>query len=200
MKTPAQRVALFGGAFDPFHNGHLATISRLLESGVVDHVVVIPSGDRPDKPSTSPALARLEMTRLGVQSRFAGDARIEVSDVQASGRSGYATVDLLAHFKKERPHDTLLVVIGPELVADLAKWKDPETLRREGHLLVVRRPGSPNPSIPPGWQVTDLMMPYAEEVDISSSELRGLLRRGERCNGMMPDEVQAFCVEERLYR
>ena len=62
-------MALYGGAFDPFHNGHLATISLLLSSGLVDEVVVVPCGDRPEKPGTSPAVHRLAMAKLAVESR-----------------------------------------------------------------------------------------------------------------------------------
>ena len=40
------RIGIYGGAFDPIHNGHLATVAQLLASGQVDQVVVVPSGDR----------------------------------------------------------------------------------------------------------------------------------------------------------
>ena len=59
-----RRLALYGGAFDPIHNGHLATIALILNSGAADEVLVIPSGDRPDKPNTIAAQHRVEPLAL----------------------------------------------------------------------------------------------------------------------------------------
>lgn len=200
MSGAVTRVALFGGAFDPLHNGHLATISLLLSSGVVDEVVVVPCGDRPDKPKTSPAGHRLAMAQLGVDSQFAADPRVKISEVQITGEAGYATVDLLAYFKKARPDAELLVVIGAELVPDVPTWREPETLKKIAHLLVVRRPGVPEPSVPSGWRVTTLLQPYSAEVEISSTELRRRMVAGESLLGVVPGAVREYCDQNGLYK
>lgn len=199
MSAQAKRVALFGGAFDPLHNGHLATISLLLSSALVDQVVVVPCGDRPDKPGVSAAGHRLAMAKLGVASRFSDDQRVTVSDAQASGKAGYATVDLLSYFKKTVPEAELFVIIGAELVPELHTWREPERLKKEAHLLVVRRPGAPEAAIPAGWKVTSLLEPYSAEVQISSTELRKRLAAREALHGLVPDAVVEYCARHRLY-
>jgi len=194
------RVALYGGAFDPLHNGHLAAIAGILKSGAADRVVVVPCGDRPDKPQASLGEHRLAMTRLGVEGCFAGDERVTVSDAQVAGHAGYATVDLLSHFAKELPGEELLVVIGPELLADLPSWRDPERLRNIAHLLVVRRPGVTCQEPPPGWRITPLTAPYEGEVEASSTELRQRLRQGRPTDGLVPTAVREYCIRHSLYR
>jgi cytidyltransferase-like protein len=53
MISTAQQIAVFGGAFDPFHNGHVAAIKLLLSQPDISKVLVVPSGDRPDKHGVS---------------------------------------------------------------------------------------------------------------------------------------------------
>jgi nicotinate-nucleotide adenylyltransferase len=197
-KISKRRVALFGGAFDPFHKGHGAAIQHLLEKDSVDRVVVIPSGDRPDKPGVLPAAERLAMTRLGVAASFVNDTRIEVSDLQVAGKVGYATIDLVSHYAQD-PSIELLVVIGQELLADLPGWVRSEELRKHAKFLVLQRPGTKGEKIPPGWRCV-ISQPFdGSGVFISSTELRERLRRGERCDDVLSQEVYNYCVSRQLY-
>jgi nicotinate-nucleotide adenylyltransferase len=194
------RVAIFGGAFDPFHNGHLATVSLLFKSNVVDYVIVVPCGDRPDKAGTSRGTDRLAMTTAGLRSHYESDQRVSVSDAQVIGEAGFATIDLIRYFKKARPRDELFVVIGEELVGDLSQWHESDALKSEAEFLVVHRPGATEPVLPHGWRIRTLTSPYEGEVDISSTELRRRLRAGESCEGLMPKSVIEYCVTHNLYR
>lgn len=140
------------------------------------------------------------MVQLGVDSQFAADPRVKISEVQITGEAGYATVDLLSYFKKARPDVELLVVIGAELVPDLPTWREAETLKKSSHLLVVRRPGAPEPSIPSGWKATTLLQPYSGEVAVSSTELRRRMAVGESLLGLVPGAVREYCDRNGLYK
>lgn len=192
------RVALYGGAFDPIHNGHLATIAALLASGQVDKVFVIPSGDRPDKKVTVRASDRLEMARQAVWEAFSNDARVEVSDLHASGAVGYGTIDLVDHFSKDARYD-VFVVIGHELLSDLPTWKESVRLCAQAHFLVVERPGQASPAIPQGIRATLLKAPYEAGVLVSSTTLRSLLSQGLSCAGLLPPAVIALCRKKGFY-
>lgn len=196
---PMPRVALFGGAFDPFHNGHVASIQHILSANVADIVWVVPSGDRPDKQEISSAQARYEMTVLGVRELFGGDSRVVVSDAQSSGRVGYGTIDLVRHCRGTRVGE-VFVVIGDELIADLPRWKDAEALRVEARFLVLERPGVELGPIPAGWRLSLLGQFVDGGVMVSSTEIRKRLSRGESCDGLMPRTVEAYCQQHRLYR
>lgn len=193
-----ERVAIFGGAFDPFHCGHTVAIRHLLSSDRVDRVLVVPSGDRPDKPNVSPALDRLEMTRRAIAECFAGDPRVEVSDLQVSGAVDFGTIDLVRHFKKDSSIEPLIVV-GQELLQDLSSWKSAEELKESATFLVLARPGGSRAEPPSGWK-TIFAKPFGPEgVCISSTELRARLGRGERCEKLVAQGVFDYCRERRLY-
>jgi nicotinate-nucleotide adenylyltransferase len=195
----AKIIALYGGAFDPFHNGHLATVALLLNSGLAHEVVVVPSGDRPDKSSRASGAQRLAMVRLGIQDSFAGDARVSVSDLHVSGQVGYGTIDVVDHYKQVHARD-VVVVVGQELIEDLSQWKESGRLKSAARFLVTPRPGYPHPVMPEGWDIEVLTPSYEDAVLVSSSSLRSLLREGMSCAGLMPSPVVRYCLENGLYR
>lgn len=196
--SSTKRIALYGGAFDPIHNGHLATIALLLASGQVDTVMVIPSGDRPDKKANVSAADRLLMTQLAVQESFPNDTRVVVSDLHATGKVGYGTIDLVDHFVRDADTD-VFVVIGHELLPDLPSWKESARLCALAHFLVIHRPGSPTQELPKGLQAEMLKAPYQAGVLVSSTTLRGLLAHGRSCAGLLPPSVVTFCKARGLY-
>lgn len=193
-----EKVAVLGGAFDPFHNGHIAAIRHLLRSGKIDTVLVVPSGDRPDKPTVSSALDRLEMARRGVRAEFAGDPRVEVSDIQVSGQVGYGTIDLVRYFETLSSKEPYFV-IGQELLQDLPAWKESAELQKRARFLVLRRPGADGAEEARGWNVTYLEPFGTCGVELSSTELRERLRAGSACDESMPKAVLAYCLERKLY-
>lgn len=198
MSKAATCIAVFGGAFDPFHNGHVAAIKLLLAVPTIDRVLVVPSGDRPDKQGVSLAADRFEMTRRGVGAAFAHNPRVVVSDVQSRGEVGFSTIDLVTYVQKHFGKQAG-VVIGSELLKDLAMWHRSEELKQLAKFLVLERPGATAAGAPTGWQVEFLPTFGAEAVEVSSTELRKRLAQGEGCEGLLPEVVTDYCIERRLY-
>ncbi len=197
LGTP-KRTALYGGAFDPFHNGHLATIAALLNSAAVDEVLVIPSGDRPDKPACTPASVRYEMCSIALADTFPGAQRVALSDLHSVQRVGYATIDLVRYFRSDLSRE-VFVVVGQELLGELHTWKEADALKREGRFLVVKRPGMSEVAVPAGWLVTLLPSVSGSGVEVSSTMLRSMIREKRSCAGLMPACVERFCMERGLY-
>lgn len=200
MAVDAQitRLAIYGGAFDPIHNGHLATIGQLLASGQVDKVVVVPSGDRPDKKSSVSAIDRLAMTRLAIEEAFPQDPRVMVSDLHTAGIVGYGTIDLVDYFLAQ-PGIEPYVVLGQELLGDLSKWKESARLQAIARFIVIRRPGTVEPQLPKEGTYAWLQAPHNVGVLVSSTTLRGMLAKGLSCAGLLPLSVIAFCRSRGLY-
>jgi len=191
-------IALFGGAFDPFHNGHAAAIAHLLRDSRITKVVVVPSGDRPDKKNVSAARHRVAMAQCGVAEVFGGNTRVIVSDIQALGSVGHATIDLVGYFESETT-TPVIIVIGQELVADLPRWKDAERLRSKTHFLVLRRPGMEAVIELPGWKL-EIASPFGDSgISVSSTELRQRIAAGLRCDDLMPASVLSYCKDHKLY-
>jgi len=199
MSKAATCIAVFGGAFDPFHNGHVAAIKLLLTVPTIDRVLVVPSGDRPDKQGVSPAADRFEMTRRGIGAVFAHEPRVIVSDVQSRGEVGFSSIDLVTYVQKHFGKQAG-VVIGSELLKELPMWHRAEELRQQAKFLVLERPGAIAATPPTGWHVEFLPTFGAEAVEVSSTELRKKLAQGERCEGLLPEVVRDYCIQRGLYR
>ncbi len=200
MAVDAQttRLAIYGGAFDPIHNGHLATIGQLLASGQVDKVVVVPSGDRPDKKLSVSAMDRLAMTRLAIEEAFPHDARVFVSDLHTAGTVGYGTIDLVDHFSRQ-PGIAPYVILGQELLGDLSCWRDSARLQAIARFIVIRRPGTVEQQLPKEGAYAWLQAPHDVGVLVSSTTLRGMVAQGLPCAGLLPPSVLAFCRSRGLY-
>jgi len=192
------RLAVYGGAFDPIHNGHLATVAQLLASGQVDNVVVVPSGDRPDKRIGVSAADRLLMTDRAIAEAFPNDARVAVSDVHTLGTVGYGTIDLVDYFKS-LPLTDPYVVIGRELLPDLSQWKESSRLCATAQFIIIDRPGVSPGGLPVGLRASMLRTSYQAGVLVSSSTIRTLLSQGLSCAGLMPQSVIALCKSRGFY-
>ncbi len=198
MNVAKQRVAVFGGAFDPFHNGHVAAIRLLLDLPGISQVIVVPSGERPDKQHDSRAAERLEMTKLGIQAVFGSNPRVVVSDLQITGIVGFATLDLINYLQGVTSAQ-IEVVIGHELLKDLEKWHRAEELKKIARFLVLLRPGAVASLAPQGWKISFLPDFGEQGIDISSTALRARLALGDSCQGLLPNVVYDYCSSRKLY-
>ena len=114
-----KRIGIFGGTFDPIHNGHLAMAQIAHEKLSLDQVIFVPSYLPPHKssPNLAPAAQRLRMVRIAIR----GNPHFRVSDfeVKKAGRS--YTIDTLHHFKKKLKNSKLLFILGGDAYEILEK-------------------------------------------------------------------------------
>jgi len=132
------RIGLFGGSFNPVHNGHLRAAEEVREVLGLDLVYFIPAALPPHKPSLqlAPADHRLRM----VQAATKGNRYFMVSDaeIRRSGRS--YTIDTVRYFMATtRPPCSLFLMMGSDAFAELEGWKDCNEIVRLCHLAVHSR-------------------------------------------------------------
>lgn len=193
-------VALYGGAFDPFHLGHVSVIRHLRTILGFRTVLVVPSGDRPDKEVSSSAHDRITMTRLGVQECFRDDDNILISDVHISGELGYGTIDVIRFFESQYAKK-LYVIIGSELVRDLPSWKEQNALKKEARFLVIPRPGSERiEHLDGGWNISVAEPLNKEGMCISSTEVRAMCSSSHDISAVVPVSVADYISRNKLYR
>jgi len=170
--------ALFGGAFDPIHCGHLKIAEEVRKLGY-RRVVIIPSGNPPHKPMRSSFEHRVAMCRLVWD---------DVSEVeQGSGRS--YTYDTLQHFEQPRAF-----VIGADAFSEIETWYRWEEVLRMTEFIVISRPGHQY-DIPSGARIRRL---DSLALDVSSSDIREQLSRGEQPKELSP-EVFRYVEQYGLY-
>lgn len=201
------RVALFGGTFDPIHNGHLVIAAAAANAFSLDRVLFAPTGRQPLKaePSAASFEERLAMTGLAVSGT---DRRFEVSDLDRPREDGGPnyTVDLLGEMRRARPMDDLYAISGADSFLTLRQWKEPDRLLALAEWIVVSRPGF----LLGREELAGLNLTEAQsgrvhvlsnlKEEVSATELRRKLAAGEGCSDLLPTAVETYIRERGLYR
>ncbi len=135
--APGQKIGLFGGSFDPPHEGHRLASLEAMERLGLDAVWWLVTPGNPLKDVS--ALPDLE-SRVAAAGRFAGDPRIAVTGVERQLGTRY-TVDTVAALQALCPGVRFVLIVGADVLAELSRWKDWDRLLHLVPVAVVDRPG-----------------------------------------------------------
>jgi nicotinate-nucleotide adenylyltransferase len=198
------RIALFGGSFDPPHCGHLAIAQAAADTFRLDLVLFSPTGRQPLKHDHASASFndRFTMVRLACED----DPRFAASDIDAphpDGSPNY-TVDALEELRRRSPSAELFAISGADSFLTLNQWHEPDRLLELADWIVVSRPGSSLQDLAPlhlsSAQQAKVHFLTTVHEDISSTALRKRLGAGEDCTGLMPPPVAGYITRYGLYR
>jgi nicotinate-nucleotide adenylyltransferase len=174
-------VGLFGGAFDPPHNGHVALVEAAEQAFDFEQLLVLVSEDPGHRQVHAPSEARVQLAAAAFPGR-------EV-ELDPFGR----TVDML----RARRFDDPVFLIGADQFAGFGSWKEPEAVLELARLGVATRPGYPLPSNCRSDRISLFDIP---EVDVSSTEVRRRVAAGEPIDAFVPAEVATLIEALGLYR
>jgi nicotinate-nucleotide adenylyltransferase len=192
------RLGIFGGSFDPPHVGHLLAAQDACEQLSLDRLVFVPAATQPLKAGGSAAGAeqRLAMVRLLVDS----DSRFEVSTVEVERAGLSFTVDTLSHFAAAHPTAERFVLLGTDVLATFAQWREPERVLQLARPVILVRQGDVVPTLPAGVSADVLLRLPTRRVDVSSTEIRERVLGGRSIRGFVTDDVAAYIASNGLYR
>ncbi len=187
----AGSLGILGGVFDPPHVGHVALARTAISHFGLVRLLVLVVADPGHKLATTPAAARLELTRLA----FAELAQAEV-ELDRHGR----TVDSLEELKP--PPDSVFLV-GADEFADFPNWKKPGRVLELVRLGVAMRPGVPDERL----REAQARVPAPDRISffemdpepVSSSQVRERVARNEPIDGLVPPAVAAAIARLGLY-
>ncbi|CUI05314.1 nicotinate-nucleotide adenylyltransferase [Massilia sp. P8910] len=210
-------VALLGGSFDPVHNGHVALATLFATLLEPDQLRILPAGSPWQKSRLQAGDAdRIAMLRLA----FAGAARPVVLDLQEIERGTPTyTIDTLRGVRAELgPQASIVFLMGSDQLQQLDSWREWRALFELAHIGVAARPG---------FSMADAALPaaVAEEltlrrgslaqlrntpsgraylaetldVDISATQIRAALQRGEKANSLISPVVLDYIQQHNLY-
>ena len=188
------RIALFGGSFDPVHNGHLLVALAAIEELSLERIFFIPAAQSPFKPDSKPAPAglRARMLRLAL----AGETRYEV-DTQEIRRGGTSyTIDTVRDYRSRFPRGELFYLIGADHIPQLHKWRAADELAAAIEFVAIPRPGEPPPRPPAGFRVRALR---GFPLGLSSSQIRERVRAGRTIEHLVSRAVAETIRNSRLY-
>jgi nicotinate-nucleotide adenylyltransferase len=217
------RIGLFGGTFDPIHNGHLRAALDACEDFPLDQCILIPAATPPPKSGAKPADMdhRLTMTRLAAE----GIGKLAVSDVEIRRKGPSFTIDTVRHFRQTlTAGEEILLMLGADAFFEIVTWHSWQELLDEVALLVMTRPGGAtadfavaldafisghvadgytfdwnrkgffHPRRPPIFYVP------VTQLDISSTDIRTRIQCGRSVRFLLPESVERYIDQEELYR
>jgi len=208
-----QPIGVFGGEFDPIHNGHLRTAFELWQELRLSEVRIVPTGSPPHRePPYASAELRMQMVRAAIadQPAFMVDDR----EIRRGGMS--YSVDTLSELRAEFPQRSLCLLLGMDAFLGLPNWHRWREILDLAHVVVATRPGWKAPTLGPlgavmvdrgTGTIRDLHEKVAGKVyihantqlEISSTELRQLIIAGRDPRYLVPDSVRQIIRETRCY-
>ncbi len=201
--VPKQRVAVFGGTFDPVHLGHLIVAEQCREQAGMDQVWFVPAARPPHKQerAVTPFAQRVEMLALAV----AGNPAFHVSEIEKDRPGPSYTADTLAAISQDHAELDLSFILGSDSLPDLPLWRDPLRILELARLLVVARPGWPVGSLQDvmagiGCRDVRAQIVQVPLIDIASRDLRRRVARGRGIRYLVPRAVEVYIREKQLYR
>lgn len=199
------RIAIFGGTFDPPHNGHLKLAENVLKQGICDRICFVPAWIPPHKERSGVTAFehRLAMLNLAVEPH----PGMNVSDVECvEKRVPSYTIDTMRSLKRAMPDDELCLLIGSDSLMQLHTWYKAGELVAEFGVLTYPRPGAEPQRLEllgnwPRDRAEALMagvLSELDEFDLSSTAVRDNTECG--LAGMVPAGVAEYIKENSLYK
>ncbi len=218
------RIGVFGGTFDPVHNGHLIAAREVDRQLSLDRLLMVVAGmpwQKVDHHSLTNAEERFAMVEAALAD---GEWAVSLAGVEPSrmeiDREGPSyTADTLADLHRDFPQAELVLIVGSDVAADIHTWEYVDKVISLSRLAVVTRraqvvsgghaiePGSGSPGAAwnarrlgelelMGFEVNEVSIPFS---DISSSDIRERVASGLSIAGMVPGNVERFIEKKGLY-
>ena len=203
------KIGVYGGTFNPPHLGHLTAARAVFELLGLDLLLLIPAGLPPHKelPAGSPTPEqRLEMTRLAGEQLGLGD-KVRTLDIELERGGRSFTSDTLAQLKAQYPDSELWLLMGTDMFLTLQAWREPEKILSLAGIAAFGRTEEDTEELfsaqreylyktYPQARIFTLTIPGV--IDVSSTELREKLAKGEGGNLLAP-AVYGYILREGLY-
>ncbi len=196
------KIGLYGGSFNPVHNGHIAVAEALCSAFGLDCVLMMVAKDPPHKhiDSNVPAETRLSMTELALK----GIKGISASALELEREGKSYTIDTLRALKRIFAGAELYCIVGADMLIDLPNWHEAESLMRETAFIAAGREGVPEDI---SAKAAELREKYGAEIhlssfvgpEISSTEIRERIYDALPVSELTPPEVEAYIYENGLY-
>jgi len=207
------RILLFGGTFNPIHNGHLIMAQEAVEALNFNKVIFIPSATPPHKIDVLNVCHRLNMVKLATE----GVSYFEVSKIEEEREGPSYTYDTVMHFREKYPNSEIYWLIGTDSLPELKTWYKIKELVNECQFVIAER----DPYKFYKSHGGDLFGFLSEEcqtflkgdftnhftplpnsvVEISSTDIRHRIEKDERyaVKFLVPEKVEQYIYDNRLY-
>ena len=199
------RVGIFGGSFDPIHQGHLILAEQCRQQAELDQVLFIPNAQSPHKQNGACASdrQRVEMVDLAI----GGNPAFLRSSIEIERGGVSYTVDTLKQLADENPENELFFLMGADSLNSFDTWKDPAEILQLATPLVVPRPGQGEVDLKKLAPLTDEKKLATIEqltidsplIEISSSNIRQQIQSGKSIRYQTSRAVEKYIETQKIY-
>ena len=199
-----ENIGIMGGTFNPIHNGHLLMAQEALEQYALDGVVFIPTGlqwMKKDNPDLLDREHRFQMTALATYDNPA----FSVSRMEIDREGNTYTYETLEELHEKLAGCNFFYIVGADSLASMVKWKRAERIFELATILCAVRDQTSKEELSGIMNAlsekfsADIRFLDMPRMDISSTQLRNLVREGRSIRYMVPDKVRTYIQEHRLW-
>lgn len=186
------KTLLYGGSFNPVHNGHLLCAREAMEQGGFSEVIFIPASNHAFKNNLISFHHRWNMLKLAVD----GERGFDVSHIEGDRTEKSYTIDTVRAFEKAGFPD-IHWLIGSDNINSLKRWHCYDELCKNVKFLVVNRNNDNYSDIPD--QNIKVLSVTNRVIEISSSDVRERVFRKQSIKWLVPDKVAEYIYNHRLF-
>ncbi len=214
------KAGLFGGTFNPFHNGHIEIIQYVKDRYGLEKIFLIPSATPPHKPdiNLAPANDRFEMVKQSLK----GHENFFVSDKELIRKGPSFTIDTINEFKKEYGPTTLFyLLMGSDAFLDITTWKHKDQIFEAIQIIVMLRGHWENynaivsfidENISKGYIFNEqdntfshkkkqkIIICKVPKINISSTMIRDRIKNNKSIKDLVPANIEKIIRTKELYK
>jgi len=198
------RKAIFGGTFDPIHNGHMHIAYEALYNLNLDLIIFMPSGNPPHKVRRKVTEGKIRYEI--VKSAIKDEIRFDISDYEINSNELSYTYKTLKHFNTLEPNTEWFFITGADSLIDLESWRNVKGILENCTLVVFTRPGysleeikKQKKNIEEKYN-TDIIFLNMPVIDISSTIIKKKISENKNVKYLLPCEAYKIIKKLNLYK
>ena len=196
------KTGIYGGSFDPVHNGHMNAAKTFKEECGLDRVIIVPAYCPPHKKglSMTPSEHRLNMCKLA----FDDMEGFEVSDIEILREDEGYMADTVEQIQEMYPEDELYLMVGGDMLLDFQNWYEWHRITEKAVIVSAARDWNGDSELEAeaailrSYGAEVIIMPI-DVVEMSSTAVREAVRRSDDISSMVPEKVAEYIWDHYLY-
>lgn len=195
------RIGIFGGAFNPVHNGHICLAENYLNALSLDKILFIPTSVPPHKTAEylAPGKDRINMLKSAVS----GNDKFETTDIEFKRKGKSYSFDTITQLKKIYPLDELFLIVGSDQFFSFQSWYRADDILSMVTVVTAAREKNEYKALLDFKSQHDNMkntiVSNFSVIEVSSSEIRNKIKAGADISALVPEAAADYIKENKLY-
>lgn len=198
-----EKLIVYGGSFNPPHNGHLNCILAVQQFIKPDLLLLVPTGVPPHKTNAHFAGQRDRLKMLEILTKQLHQVSVDTIEIE-SHKVSY-TVDTLQYLKEKYQPKEMFVLVGEDMFLSFHQWKNYKEILKIAAILVVKRSLYNDKQIQEQTQMLtkfggNIIFLNLHPLDISSTQIRDNIKSDISISKLVPKEIELYINQNKLYK